>query len=168
MSKVRRPWARAGAVLLGLVGSLGLVASAHADGDPPIDTNEQFEVSDCGFPVRVEFSGKADIRFFDDGRVLITAPGSRLTFTNLADPTRSTSIVATGAFHAQLFPDGSGYTARATGRNVMIGDPGDGSSGISLFVGSYTFTANFGRTEVTFSDLDASRARRTDICALID
>jgi hypothetical protein len=86
----------------------------------------------CDFAVRVVVEGKKSIMRGD--RVLVTAPGQRLTLTNLATDKVLTSSLA-GVFHNVTLDDGSVVT-KATGRN-LLGDP---VAGLVITAGNFSFT----------------------------
>jgi hypothetical protein len=70
----------------------------------------------CSFDVQVSFSGKTALYILPGNRLLFTDPQTRVTFTNLSDPTKSVSLILTGTVHI----DQNG-NVRATGHNLFIG-----------------------------------------------
>ena len=87
-------------------GTAVIPARAAARGSPPVAVSASYDLPPdyfrpgaCGFPIRVELSGKAGTIALPGGRFIFTSPGVTVTVTNLDDPTKLVTLVATGAFH---------------------------------------------------------------------
>src|SRR4051794_23245440 len=72
--------------------------AAMAQGQPTEVDETPFPVPFCGFPVEVVLSGKAKTIELPGGRMIITAPGLKVTLTNTANRNQETLNI-TGALH---------------------------------------------------------------------
>jgi hypothetical protein len=110
----------------------------------------------CAFPVLGHIEGGEIITTFtnQDGdpiKQIGVFPGNTLTLTNL-DSGKSITLVSTGAFHARVEPDGSGFFM-ATGPGPNIPNPITGEPGIWYQTGRLivTFDAEGNQTSVDFT-----------------
>lgn len=143
-----------------------LPARALAGGSPPVAVAATFDLpadffkpGACPFPIRVTQSGKAGTIALPDARFVFTSPGVTVTVTNLADPTRFTTLVATGAFHQTTSADGT-VTTVVTGRNVL----GDPLAGFVLAIGTFSFAFD---ADGNLVQPLAGTGELVDICALL-
>lgn len=134
MRKLRTPAAIAAMLFPSI-----LLAPALAGGSPPVTVTTSvdlpanfFRPGACLFPIRVDQSGKAGIITLPNARFIFTSPGLVVTVTNLSDPTKLVTLVATGAFHQATAADGS-VTTVVTGRNVL----GDPVAGFVVAIGTF-------------------------------
>ena len=120
------------------VTSLGAAATSAQAGQPTRGSESldyTFTFDDCGFPVEEHGSGKLNLISWYDAsgtrtREIVTAPGARITWTNL-DTGRSVTSANTYVVHKQDNPDGS-VTVAFTG--VVFAVKGHVESGRDLVV----------------------------------
>lgn len=145
------------AVTFGAVSCLPSAAVAA----PPVPAG--FEVTlpagaFCDFAVHVQVAGKSKTIDLGD-RFIVTAPGQRLTATNVASNKVLTTSI-TGAFHNTTLADQSVET-KATGRN-LLGDP---IAGLVIAVGDFSFTtAADGQTNIVPLH---GKGQLIDVCAAL-
>ena len=117
----------------------------------------------CSFPISVAAAGKAgsiDLPHNPQFVAIAPSPGLKATVTNLADPTRSVTVNATGAFRYSLLPDGS-TRIQVGGHNLWYGLPEIGGTALATS-GPVTVIIS---PEGVPTVLDVSRARVRDLCA---
>jgi hypothetical protein len=138
----KSPFLFAAWIIVGVLGppatERSLAASAQAF--PPVSVSGTFTVpanspgGGCAFAVQVSFSGKAGQINLPDNRVIFTSPKLSATLTNLSDPTKSVTLVITGAFHESTDQNGN-ITTVVTGRNLLT----DPVAGFVLAMGTFSF-----------------------------
>jgi hypothetical protein len=108
----------------------------------------------CAFPVLSHIDGGEIITTFFDragnpDRQIGVFPGNTLTLTNL-DNRKSITVVSTGAYHAQVNPDGSGSFS-SSGPGPVIPNPITGEPGIWYLRGrlSLSFDADGNETSAS-------------------
>ena len=147
------------AVALALAAVVVLPKASSAAPPEPVDFS--FEAPGfCDFPVLVEVTGKTKTIALPDGSFLLTAPGQRVTLTNLEEPDNQVSFGATGSFRERELENGDLLTV-ARGRNVLA-DPGEG---MWLYIGRVEFIST--PTDGPFFDLTIleNKGRVIDLCA---
>ena len=74
-------------------------AMAQSDaGGPPVDDSDSYVSTSCGFPLRVDLTGKLKTFEVPGGRVKVLFPGYRVTLTNLTTG-KQESLSITGSFN---------------------------------------------------------------------
>jgi hypothetical protein len=113
--------------------ALAVVPAATANNPTWVPTRDIIQTQDdvlitdqCAFPVLAHFDGPEIHTTFTDKegnvlKLLGVFPGHTLTLTNFATG-RSITLGATGSFHLELEPDGSG-SAMVTGQGAWPGNP---------------------------------------------
>jgi hypothetical protein len=137
------------------------VGVAAAQGRPS-DVDDEFIVPSCGFLVRVELKGKTKTIELPGGRTIETAPGLKVTLTNLGNGNQE-RLVITGAFHRRVLANGNVETV-ATGRNALTEQDVPGLRGIVLTVGRISWVVDPSNHLV--QPLQGP-AKRIDVCALL-
>jgi hypothetical protein len=131
---------------------------------PPEPYDVTFEATGfCDFPVLVETTGKSKTIALPDGSFLTTAPGQRVTLTNLEEPDKQASFVITGTVRQTELENGSTLVV-ARGRN-NIGILGEG---IFITIGRVEFivTPIAGSDFVDINILE-NQGRLIDVCPLL-
>jgi hypothetical protein len=116
------------------------MATAAAQGPPiPVDQTP-FDMTNCGFTIRVELSGKVKPIEFSDGRSISTAPGLTATLTNPANGKQETFVI-TGALHKSVLENGDTLSV-ATGRNILLDPFVPSLVGVFLTIGSVNWVVD--------------------------
>jgi hypothetical protein len=110
----------------------------------------------CDFPVLYEVSGKTKVIDLPNGDVLFKNPSSRVTLTNLEDPTHQLTYVSTGTVRLTEL-EGGDLLLVTTGRTVLTNE----NIGILVPIGRFTFTID---EEGNFSR-PTGHGRLIDVCA---
>ena len=127
------------AVVVAVVLPRATSAAPPNNGEPPDAVNSSLiTVDSCGFPVRIDISGKAKTVELPGGRTIVTSPGARATLTNLDKPANQVSYLITGAYHQTELAnsetddesDGDVVEVVTTGRVLLFG-----SSSVILAIG---------------------------------
>ena len=136
-------------------------------GSPPTEVSQSFDLpanfakpGSCAFPIRVQTSGKAGTITLPGNRFIFTSPNLRAVVTNLDDPSKSVTLVITGAQRQSTSPNGDVVTV-ATGRN-LLGDP---EAGFVLAIGTFSFI--FDSAGNLVQPL-TGMGQLIDVCRLID
>ncbi|MGZ5014979.1 MAG: hypothetical protein ACXV8U_04240 [Methylobacter sp.] len=115
-------------------------ADSNANGTPPAAFSwsgdfvaNAFGPGACSFPINVNENGKGKTITLPGNRQILTSPGLTVDVTNLSDPTKTTNLNITGAFHTTT--SGNVVTTVFTGRNLI----GDSSVGLILVVGTFSW-----------------------------
>jgi hypothetical protein len=151
-----------------LVSSVALAVAALAlprasSAAPPEAVNfSVITVGSCGFPVRIDITGKAKTVELLGGRSLVISPGARATLTNLADPSNQVSYPISGAYHETNQADDDLVEVVTTGRVLLF----DRSFGMFLAIGRFTF--GFDEEEGTFDARPTGTGKWVDVCANLE
>jgi hypothetical protein len=141
---------------------LGSAWSAKGGGSPPTGVNFTETFSGiCSFDIQVTTIGKEGVIFLPDGGLLINAPTTFATLTNLSNPSKSVTLNITGP--AKFSPvQNSEVTGTLLGRGLFI----DPSVGLRLLIGewTYVFDANTGAILQT----PAGMGQNIDVCGLLN
>jgi hypothetical protein len=130
----------------GLALAVALVAARGASAAAPEPVNVHFTIrGECGFPVRVEVTGKGKFIELPNGRFIGFSPGQRATLTNREEPSHQATYVITGAVHGKELPSGK-LSLVYTGRNLLFG-PSEG--GVVITMGRFTQVYDPQTDEVT-------------------
>lgn len=144
------------------------LAAPPGRGVPPAPADESFVVSNCGFDVRIDVTGKTGEIVFGDVIRLIT-PGGKATLTNLGNGNVTTvNIAGPGRLTLIDNPQG-GFTSTLVGTgNWLIFNVDDPSDPIKLVTGRFKIiaTVDADGTVVT-ADEDFGRARVVDLCEVL-
>lgn len=129
---------------------------------------ESFVVSNCGFDVRIDVTGKTgEIVFADSSRLI--GPGQKVTLTNLDNGNATTANIA-GPGRLTLIddPDG-GFTSTVVGTgNWLLFNVDDPSDPIKLVTGPFTITATFDANgTLVAADEDFGTARVVNLCEVL-
>ncbi|MCA1678539.1 MAG: hypothetical protein LC777_06130 [Actinobacteria bacterium] len=108
--------------------------AATAAPPQPVDQTPFTVEGICAFPVQIQLRGKAKQIDLPGGRMIITAPGQRVTLTNLAAPSRQVTLNVTGSFQRTVAADGSVLTV-SRGRSLLF----DPVAGFVLAIGHFSF-----------------------------
>ena len=121
----------------------------------PVNFTETLGPKYCDFPVLYEASGKTKVIDLPNGDVLFKNPASRVTFTNLAEPTHRLSYVATGTVRLTELENGD-LSLVTTGRTVIL----DENIGIFVPIGRFTTIIDDGNFSAP-----VGYGRLIDVCA---
>jgi hypothetical protein len=146
---------------LALIVALLVLVPKAASAVPPEPVDETpFRIKGiCDFPLRAELSGKSKVKELSGGRTLITAPGLRVTLTNLEEPTNQKTYVITGSFLTRELSDDTLFVV-ARGRNIVFGD-----FGMLLTIGRFTFIGFGEGGNVGALERPTGKGRIIDVCA---
>ena len=155
----RRIWVLLAAATMA---ALMLVAARDVATAPPepVDTSPLPVEGICPFPMEAELSGKTKEIDLGSGQTLSTAPGLRVTLTNLAEPTNQVSYVITGSFLLTEQPDGTLFVV-ARGRNIVFGP----DVGMFLTIGLFTFVGFDADGAILALTQPEGNGRLIDVCA---
>ena len=150
-------WVLAAALAL----AVAVVVPRATSAAPPEPVDETpFTIEEiCDFPLQAELSGKSKVKELSGGRTLITAPGLRVTLTNLEEPTNQETYVITGSFLTRELSDGTLFVV-ARGRNIVFGD-----FGMLLTIGRFTFIGFGEGGNVGALERPTGKGRIIDVCA---
>jgi hypothetical protein len=152
------------AIFLGSLLSAGPVAAAPAlpPGAPGVIVDFPVLEGFCSFPVHVTVTGKGKLNDLPGDRVILPAPGQKVTITNL-DNGKSVTYVITGATHNQTKAN-KNVVSTVTGRNVVLNNADSEKQGIFLLVGTFSFELDAAGAEVEpFTGI----GQVTDVCAVL-
>jgi hypothetical protein len=137
-----------------------LSRASDGRGGPPVPLELTGVDTICGFPVQSTVSGMEGVIFLPGGDLLVTAPTTFNTFTNLQDPSKSVTLNITGPAIVEPVQNGQ-ITIHGLGRGVVFGP----SFGIHLLIGEWTFVidANTG----LLLEAPTGNGQMIDICELI-
>jgi hypothetical protein len=107
--------------------------ASNGRGGPPEPVEFTNVDNICGFPVQSTVFGKLGVISLPGGDVLVTAPATFNTFTNVQDPSKSVTLNITGPAVVEPVQNGQ-VTVHAHGRGVVFGP----SFGIHLLIGDWT------------------------------
>ena len=119
---------------------------------PPSELGEEY----CGFPVLYEVSGKTKVIDLPGGDTLFKNPGGRVTLTNLDEPAKQVTYVATGTIRLTKSENGEPLLI-TTGRTVLS----DENIGILVPIGRFTLVID---EDGHFSQ-PTGKGRLIDACA---
>jgi hypothetical protein len=139
---------------------LAFAGIASAAPPEPVDTTPFPVEGICPFPMLAELSGKTKDIDLGSGQTLSTAPGLRVTLTNLAEPTNQVSYVITGSFLLTEQPDGTLFVV-ARGRNIVFGP----EVGMFLTIGRFTFVGFDADGTILAGTQPEGNGRLIDVCA---
>ena len=133
----------------GLALAVALVAARGASASPPEPVNVTFTIrGECGFPVRVEVTGKGKFIELPNGRFIGFSPGQRATLTNREKPSHQATYIITGAVHGKELPSGK-LSLVYTGRNLLFGEAAPSEGGVVIEMGRFTQVYDPQTDEVT-------------------
>jgi hypothetical protein len=150
-------------VFVVIAGFMALAAPAVAAPPEPITysftvkTNSKF--GHCAFPVLVEATGKSKAIESPTGEVVGVSTNTKVTVTNLDDPTKTVTYSVNGTFHNSTDADGN-VTTTATGSNLLT----DPKAGVVITNGTFTFT--FDKKGKLIQGLSGTGSI-TDVCAAL-
>jgi hypothetical protein len=150
--------------LIALTAALLTPSAATGATPEPVDVTLTFAAREaCSFPISIAVTGKEGFNEVPNNPTftggIATAPGERITVTNLSDPSKMVTVTASGTFHWIELPGGQ-LQIVASGHNFLFAEPEAGVSAL----------ATTGPIEVLIADghiarVDLSRARVRDLCA---
>lgn len=139
--------------------SPGLAAGKGQPELPPTETSGEIVFPGvCGFDVIFTLDGKGATITVPRDRLIVIAPGLKVTATNAANPANSVVLNSTGVFH-QFTENGNAVTV-VTGRNILF----DPFAGLVLAIGTFRFA--FDANGNLVEPLNGT-GQLVDICALI-
>jgi hypothetical protein len=141
-----------------IAGVISLAAPAAAAPPEPVHAEFTLAAGTCAFPVHVVLDGKGKVVDLPGGRQIISAPGQKITLTNV-ETGASLRYVITGVFHNHTLPNGDVVT-QATGRNALL----DPIAGFVITSGDFSYTT--GADGSNLVPLHGT-GNTTDICAAL-
>ena len=155
-------------VVLALAVALALavvvVLPKASSAEPPEPIEVSFEAPGfCDFAVLVELTGKTKTIELPDGSLLITAPGQRITLTNLEEPDNKLSFGIQGTARQRELENGD-LLVVGRGRNVLA-DPGEG---MFLFIGRVKFIQSPTGGEFVDLTILENKGKVIDLCAALE
>jgi hypothetical protein len=138
---------------------LALAGTASAAPPEPINSPTQTFRGVCDFPVLAELSGKLKTIELPGGRTLLTAPGLRVTLTNLEEPANQVTYVVTGTYLTRELSDGNLFVV-ARGRNIIFGP----DIGAFLTIGRFTFVGFNDEGNTIALTPPTGKGRVIDVC----
>lgn len=155
-------------ILLLLLPAGPALADPPVRGVPPVRVEDSFVVSNCGFEVQIDVTGKTGEIVFGDSIRLI-APGEKVTLTNL-DNRNTTTVNVAGPGRLTLIDDlDGGFTSTLIGTgNWLVFNVEDPSDPIKLVTGRFTITATFDADgTLATADEDFGTARVVNLCTVL-
>ena len=123
-------------VTLAAFGCPGVAAA-----EPPSDLSASFDLAAdplwCSFPIHIDVVGTGKVIDHGDGRTTEVYQGFRVTVTNLADPTKSTTFNVPGTVRNLPQEDGT-VVHVMTGPNLS----GDTNGGLAFTVGRFVWVTD--------------------------
>jgi len=151
-------------ILAGLGLPTAELARAGGRGSPPEPITVTFIIPDtvCGFPVQETVTGRQGVISLPGGGVLVTAPATTATFTNLNTNESVTINGFTGP--AIITTDQNGNTiVRGLGRGAIF-DPATPGFGIRFQIGDFTLVFDPNGNLLS----DTGNGQVTNVCDLIN
>jgi hypothetical protein len=137
-----------------------LSRASEGRGGPPEPVEFTGIDTTCGFPVQSTVVGSLGVIYLPGGDVLVTAPATFNTFTNLQDPSKSVTLNITGPAVVEPVQNGQ-ITIHGLGRGVVFSP----SFGIKLLIGEWTFVIDANTGYVL--EGPTGNGQMIDVCELI-
>ena len=164
---VKRPLVLATCLVLAALSLPAAQLQAQGRGSPPTPIDFTQTLSGfCNFDIFAQVTGKAGVISLPDGGFIFTAPATRVTMTNLSDPTKSVTLSLTGS--AEIGPVQNGtITEIFRGRNIVAFGPFAPSPNQLLFlIGNWTVVIDANTGHVLQGP--TGNGQMTDVCGLLD
>ena len=130
--------------------------TSQAGAPQPVDIDEVLP-STCAFPLRLQITGNEKFMVRPNGTLFVSAPGERLTVTNLTNG-KSASHTLTGSISVVFQENGD---AELTFRGLNLVETAEG---LFFVVGNWTATFDEAGNDV---EPLRGKGQRIDVCALL-